>query len=234
MKYNWSSITPTRDRDINPIGFSFELIYDYEWNQFNESGEFIIEDGLLKPKFGNFNFHRFELNTKFYFPLWSDHTLTAKLRAGSILGPEVPSFFNFFLGGLIGMKEYPFYSLEGNEIAWLNVTYRFPLARNIDARIGHLYIDKIFLSVYADIGNAWTGDSWKFESTKRGIGAELRIQMNSYYLFPTAIFFDAAYGFDQFKRVINFKEITYGKEFKFYGGILFGFDIVNFGNNLKF
>jgi len=234
VKYNWSSITPTRDRDINPIGFSFEFIYDYEWNQFNETGEFIIEDGLLKPKFGQFNFNRLELNTKFYFPLWSNHTLTVKLRAGSILGPEVPSFFNFFLGGLIGMKEYPFYSIEGNEIAWINVAYRFPLARNIDARIGHLYIDKMFLTVYADIGNAWTGDSWKFESAKRGVGAELRIQMNSYYLFPTAIFFDAAYGFDQFKRVINFKEIIYGKEFRFYGGILFGFDVVNFGNNLKF
>jgi Tol biopolymer transport system component len=234
VRYNWTSTTPTRDRDINPIGFSFDLVYDYEWNQFNENGEFIIEDGLLKPKFGNFNFHRLELNTKFYFPLWSHHTLTVKLRTGSILGPEVPSFFNFYLGGLIGMKEYPFYSLEGNEVAWLHIAYRFPIARNIDARLGHLYIDKIFLSVYADIGNAWTGDSWKFESAKRGIGTELRIHLNSYYLFPTDIFFDAAYGFDQFTRVINFEEIIYGKEFRFYGGVLFGFDIVNFGNNLKF
>ncbi len=56
VKYNWSSITPTRDREINPVGFSFEFIYDYEWNEFNESGEFVIEDGLLKPKFGHLQF----------------------------------------------------------------------------------------------------------------------------------------------------------------------------------
>jgi len=234
VKYNWSSITPTRDRDINPIGFSFEFIYDYEWNEFNETGEFIIEDNLIKPKFGHFNFHRLELNTRFYFPLWSDHTLTAQLRAGTILGPEVPAFFNFFLGGLIGMKAYPFYAIEGNDLAWIHLAYRFPLARDIDAKFGHLYLDKIFLSINFDVGNAWTGEALKFEGTKKGIGAELRIHMNSYYLFPTDLFFNASYGFDQFQRIVNNQIITYGKEFRFYGGILFGFDIVNIDNNLKF
>jgi len=234
VKYNWSSITPTRDREINPIGFSFEFIYDYEWNEFNETGEFIIEDGLLKPKFGHFNFHRLELNTRFYFPLWSDHTLTAQFRAGTILGPEVPAFFNFFLGGLIGMKAYPFYAIEGNDLAWIHFAYRFPLARDIDVKFGHLYLDKIFLSINFDVGNAWTGEALKFEGTKKGIGAELRIHMNSYYLFPTDLFFNASYGLDQFQRIVNNQVITYGKEFRFYGGILFGFDIVNIDNNLKF
>ena len=234
VKYNWSSIIPTRDREINPIGFSFEFIYDYEWNEFNENSEFIIEDGLLKPNFGHFNFHRLELNTRFYFPLWSDHTLTAQLRAGTILGPEVPAFFNFFLGGLIGMKAYPFYAIEGNDLAWIHFAYRFPLARDIDVKFGHLYLDKIFLSINFDVGNAWTGEALKFEGTKKGIGAELRIHMNSYYLFPTDIFFNASYGLDQFQRIVNNQVITYGKEFRFYGGILFGFDIVNIDNNLKF
>jgi Tol biopolymer transport system component len=234
VKYNWSSITPTRDREINPIGFSFEFIYDYEWNELNETGEFIIEDGLLKPKFGIFNFHRIELNTRFYFPLWASHTLTAQLRFGSILGPEVPSFFNFFLGGLIGMKAYPFYAVEGNDLAWIHFAYRFPLARDIDAKFGHLYLDKIFLSINFDVGNAWTGEELSFEGTKKGIGAELRIHMNSYYLFPTDLFFNASYGFDEFERIVNNQIITYGKEFRFYGGILFGFDIVNIDNKLKF
>ena len=110
----------------------------------------------------------------------------------------------------------------------------YPLARDIDARFGHLYLDKIFLSINFDVGNAWTGEALKFEGTKKGIGAELRIHMNSYYLFPTDIFFNASYGFDQFDRIVNNQKITYGKEFRFYGGILFGFDIVNIDNNLKF
>jgi hypothetical protein len=57
--------------------------------------------------------------------------------------------------------------------------------------------------------------------------------MNSYYLFPTAIFFNASYGFDTFSRTVEREVITYGKEWRLYGGILFGFDIVNNtpGNN---
>jgi len=146
----------------------------------------------------------------------------------------VPAFFNFFLGGLIGMKAYPFYAIEGNDLAWIHFAYRFPLARDIDVKFGHLYLDKIFLSINFDVGNAWTGEALKFEGTKKGIGAELRIHMNSYYLFPTDIFFNASYGLDQFQRIVNNQVITYGKEFRFYGGILFGFDIVNIDNNLKF
>ncbi len=233
LKYSWKSITPTRDRDINPTGFAFDFIYDYEFNKFNESGDYVVEEGLLKPKFENFNFHRLELNTRFYIPLWYDHTLTVQFRGGTILGPEVPSFFNFYLGGLIGMKAYTFYAVEGNELAWLHLVYRFPLARNIDTRLGHLYLDKIFLSFNFDIGDAWTGDAWKFENMKKGAGAEIRLHMNSYYLFPTDLFFNASYGFDKFKRIVNHQTITYGKEWRFYGGILFGFDIVNSGNNLK-
>ena len=234
IRYNWTSLSPTRDRDINPIGFALDIMYDFESDEYNESGDYIIEDGLLKPNFNTYNFHRIELNTRLHFPLWSHNSLTVRLRAASILGPELPSFFNYFLGGLVGIKAYPFYAVEGNEIAWIHLEYRFPLFRNMDLKFGHLYLDKIFLSLYFDIGDAWTGDSWKFEGTKRGVGAELRIHMNSYYLFPTAIFFDAAYGLDQFNRIVNREIITYGKEWQFYGGILFGFDIVNFDNNLKF
>ena len=234
LTYSWEAIALSRDRDINPTGFSLNVIYDYESNKFNESGEYVVEDGLLKPKFELFNFHRLELNARVYLPLWSDHTLTAQLRAGSILGPAVPSFFNFYLGGLLGMKAYTFYAVEGNEIAWIHFAYRFPLAKDIDAKFGHLYLDKIFLSINFDVGDAWTGDSWKLESTKKGIGAELRIHMNSYYLFPTDIFFNASYGFDKFERVVRNEIITYGKEWRFYGGILFGFDIVNLENSIRF
>ncbi|MGD8306615.1 MAG: biopolymer transporter Tol [Ignavibacteria bacterium] len=234
ITYDYTSIVPDLDSDINPLGFSLNLKYDYEWNDFNESGEYIVEDGLLKPRFGKFNFHRLELNTRLHLPLLLDHTLTVKLRAGSILGPKVPSFFDFYLGGLVGMKGYPFYSIEGNEIAWMHLAYRFPVARNIDTRFGHLYLDKVFLSFNFDIGNAWNGDEIKPNGFKKSIGAELRIHMNSFYLFPTDIFINAEYGLDEFTRVIDTETISYGKEFRFYGGILFGFDIVNNGLNFKF
>lgn len=225
LKYDLEILKPYVDADINPIGAEVELQYNYESNKFNEEGELVLEDGLIKPKYKIFNFHRLELNSKLHFPLFNDHTLTFQFRAGTIFGPQVPDFFDYYLGGLIGMKAYPFYSISGNEIGWINLTYRFPLFRNIDVRTGHLYLDKIFVSVYGDFGNAWNGSIPNLKDFKKGAGAEIRLALSSYYLFPTSIFFNASYGFDKFEREINNKIISYGKEWRFYGGLLFGFDI---------
>lgn len=232
-KFVWDAFLPSRDMDINPVGFAIDFAYNYEFNKFNPDGEYTVEDGLLKPQYQNFNFHRLELNSRLHLPAFPYHTLTTTLRAGSILGPEQPDFFDFYLGGLLGMKAYPFYAISGNEIAWLNLTYRFPLFRNIDATFGHLYLDKIFLSVHGDIGNAWSGDIPEFDTFKKGAGAELRFQLNSYYLFPTSIFFNASYGFDSFERVVRGETVKYGKEWNFYAGVLFGFEILNSNKQVR-
>ncbi len=126
-KYTFNAIAPTKDEDINPIGMHLDLTYDYEWNEFNDQGNYTVQDGILKPLYNHYNFHRLELNSTIHFPLWAKHTLSAQIRAGSILGPQVPDFFDFYLGGLIGMKAYPFYAISGNKIAWLDLAYRFPL-----------------------------------------------------------------------------------------------------------
>lgn len=231
VKYTWKSILPTKDEDINPAGFNIDLRYTYEFNDFNDNNEYTDGGGYLKPLYNHYNFHRVELLSALYLPVFDSHTFNTSLRIGSILGPQMPDFFDFYLGGLIGMKSYPFYAISGNEIAWLNFTYRFPLFRNIDTRIGHLYLDKIFLSFSGDIGNAWNGNLSESGKFKKGIGTELRLQLNSYYLFPTSIFINASYGFDKVTRIINDQVINYGKEWHFYGGILFGFDILNFNNS---
>ncbi|MBU2492638.1 MAG: biopolymer transporter Tol [Bacteroidetes bacterium] len=223
IKYENKTIIPNIDSDINPLGREVSLQYDYEFNEFNPNSEYEVVDGILKPLYEDFNFHKLELNWKEYYEVVKGHTLTTQLRAATIFGPQLPDFFDFYLGGLLGMKSYPFYSISGNELAWLNLTYRFPLFRNIDARFGHLYIDKIYMSVYGDIGNAWNGEIPEFNNFKKGAGAEIRVKINSFYLFPTSIFFNAAYSFDEFTREVIGEKITYGKEWLFYGGILFDF-----------
>ena len=232
-KYTWNAILPTKDSDINPVGMDLNLTYNYEFSDFNDDGEYTVEDGFLKPQYSNFNFHRLELKAGMFMPLFDSHTFNTTLRVGSILGETMPDFFDFYLGGLIGMKAYPFYAVSGNELAWLNFTYRFPLFRNIDTKVGHLYIDKIFLSFSGDIGNAWNQKATKLNDFKKGVGAEIRIQLNSYYLFPTSLFFNASYGFDQFERNVNDEVVKYGKEWNFYGGILFGFEILNFNKSSR-
>lgn len=225
VKLTTEAYIPTVDADINPIGRKIEIQYNYEMNEYNPDSEYEVADGILKPIYEDFNFHRLELNWHENHQIFNSHTISARLRAGSILGPEVPDFFDFYLGGLLGMKGYPFYAVSGNEIGWLNLTYRFPLFRNIDSRIGHLYLDKIYMSVYADIGNAWTGEFPSIDEFKKGAGAELRIKMTSFYLFPTSLFFNAAYSFDEFSRDVRGEEFKYGKEWRFYGGVLFDFNL---------
>ncbi len=224
IKYSHDGIIPTVDSDINPVGRRVEIKYDYEFNRFNPDNEYEISDGLLKPLYKNFDFNRLELNWKEYIQVAKGQTLNLSFRAATIFGPPVPDFFDFYLGGLIGMKSYPFYSVSGNKLGWVNVSYRFPLFKNIDTRVGQLYIDKIFFSVYGDFGNAWTGKFPALSDFKKGVGAEVRIKMNSFYLFPTSFFFDAAYSFDKFSRTVLGEQVTYGKELSFYGGILFDFN----------
>ena len=223
VKYNHEGIKPTTDSDINPVGRKVEVKYDYESNRYNPDGNYEVSDGYLVPIYQNFDFSRLEVNWKEYIQVFKDNTLNFQLRVAGILGKTVPDFFDFYLGGLIGMKSYPFYSVSGNKLGWLNVTYRFPLFKDIDTRIGQIYLDKVYFSVYGDLGNAWNGNMPSISNFKKGVGAEVRIKMNSFYLFPTSVFFNAAYSFDKFSRKILGETVTYGKEWNFYGGILFDF-----------
>ena len=224
-KYNFSLHVPNVDDDINPIAEELEIKYNYEINRFNPDNNYTYSDGSLVAAYNHYNFHRLELNSKLTFPTFRLHTFTATIRGGKIFGPTVPDFFDFYLGGLIGMRAYPFYAISGNDILWMNLTYRFPLWKNIDSKLGPLYLDKIFFSVYGDVGNAWNSDQTKLHDFKKGTGAEIRFALNSFYLFPTAVFFNASYGFDSVTRQTRDNvTVTYGKEMRYYAGVLFGFD----------
>ncbi len=227
LKYTYASVASNRDASINPIERRVEVKLNYEFNRYNDKGEYEVDDGMLKPVYGHYDFPRLELNWWESFPLFKHHSLTFRLRYGTIFGPQVPDFFDFYLGGLVGMKGYPFYSLSGNEIAWINATYRFPLFRHIDARWGPWYLDKIYFSVYGDYGNAWNKGAPDFADFKKDVGAEIRVKLISFYIFPTAIFMNWAYSFDQFERTTHYFNRHYkvGKEWRFYFGVLFDFNL---------
>ncbi len=211
------------DSDINPVGRKIVLRYNYEMNKFNNKGEYEIKNGTLRPQYNKFYFNSYDFSWDENIRIKNSSTLNFKLRSAGIIGKTVPDFFDFYLGGLVGMKSYPFYAVSGNKLMWFNLTYRFPLFKNIDTRFGQIYLDKIFMSLYADYGNAWTNEQLDFNKFKKGAGVELRVKMNSFYIFPTSLFFNASYSFDKFTRKIRDKSVTYGKEWSFYGGILFDF-----------
>jgi Tol biopolymer transport system component len=225
---NLEGIYPSRTQEINPVGRKIRLRYDYEFNKFNPSSEYEVSNGLLVPKYSQVNFHRLEMSWResHKLPGWR-HTLSAQVKAGTIFGPPVDDFFDFYIGGLGGMKGYPFYSMGGNEFGYANLTYRFPLFEHIDMRFLQLYFDKLYAALYGDVGEAWTGGGPQAQHFKRDAGVELRLEAFSYYAFPTRIFFNATYGFDRFDRYLSntASTVTYGKEWNFHFGVLFGFDL---------
>ena len=220
-------LMPYIDSDINPVGREITFQFNYDLDKFNSDGNYIAnESGVIVPQYNNYTFFKTEFDWQEHISLNKyHHTINGRIKAGSIIGPELPSFFNYYVGGLVGMKGYPFYSIEGNKSYWMHLEYRLPIFKNIDNRFGPWYLDKIFMSVYADVGNAWSGKFVGMDKTKKAAGAEIRIKMNSFYLFPTAIFVNVAYGFDKFSTVVREKDITYGKEFLFYAGVLFDFSL---------
>ncbi len=225
LAYDYEYTYPSKNSDINPIGRKIELKYDYELSKINPS-LVANSNGTVSTEYETRKLHKL-------YGSWSEtvglfhnlHSIGLKLTGGTIFGPPVEDFYNLYATGLPGMKGYPFYALGGGRIAVANLTYRFPLISKIDTRLSPLYLDKLYLSLYGDVGNAWDGKNTRLKDFKKDIGAQLRLQAFSFYVFPTSIFMDAAYGFDEFTKVFQNKAVTYGKEWHFYFGALFGFDL---------
>jgi Tol biopolymer transport system component len=231
LTYSYSSFTPNRNDDINPIGKYIRLRYDYEMNDLNP--ELTVDDqGNVTEKFEKAKFHRLEGDYIQSFGLFNNsHSLSIRLRAGAIFGPQQDNFFDFYASGFPNMKGYPFYAIGGNRFASANLTYRLPIVTDINFKLLQFYFDKLYFSVYGDIGNAWNGKAAKLKNFKKDLGFELRLLTYSYYVYPTAFAFNAAYGLDQFSRVFptttgEQKLVTYGKEWRYYFTVLFGFDFL--------
>jgi hypothetical protein len=223
------AVAPSRTVDINPVGRRVMLRIGRELNKivsFDSAGNAEYEESPTgpHPKYARVNFTRLELSWKEYLPFFfRDQTISIAFHGSTIPEHTVDDFFDSYAGGLIGMRGYPFYALAGNEMATVGLTYRFPISNNLDIRFLQLYFDKLYASVFADVGNAWSSTAGRW---KRDAGAELRLESFSYYAYPTRIFFGAAYGFDRFNRYVPSRSqtVTYGKEWRFYFGVLFGFD----------
>ncbi|MGB2869571.1 MAG: biopolymer transporter Tol [Bacteroidota bacterium] len=232
-QFTLNGINPSVDKDINPVGRSVFFRYAMEFNEYNKELEYDVVDGVLVPRFTNFNFHRLELQWNEHLAMPFDrHTLSMSVRRGTILGERADTIFHFYAGGFIGMKGYPFYAIEGNDVATLNMAYRFPLWTHINARFLQFFFTKLYGSFFADLGNAWTGVLPSLNQWRSDAGFELRLEAFSFYSYPTRISFSGAYGFDQFTRSFQGVDVTYGREWRFYLGVLFGFELNEFARRL--
>lgn len=204
---------------INPrFGRRFTLRYDRLHNKFIEDFEINRRYSTVQEVFKPFDYNQFSFDWSEYFSLPHQHGLELHVKGGFIDKP-IESFFNFFAGGLLGLKGYPYYSIEGRKLLNTSLSYRFKLSDNLGINIPPFQFDKLYAGFFFDYGNAWDEGSIKFGDFKKDVGFQIRIDTFAFYNFPMRLFFDGAYGLDDVRN----RNIDYGKEWRFYFGFTFDY-----------
>ncbi|HPG39009.1 MAG TPA: hypothetical protein PLP19_09140 [bacterium] len=214
-------VVPNLNSSINPnAGYKMDVRYSYELNDFFEDYATDNDYGTPQEIYSNYNYHRVEADWTGYMPMpWSrKHALSMNVRGGWIDRP-VDSFFNFFAGGMPGLRGYPFYSIEGRKLLIGRFAYRFPVFSHWQKRFFNITTDKLYLGAFMDYGNAFDENKVDFSKFKRDAGLEMRFSALSFYGFPTAMSLSAAYSLDKVEN----EGYTYGKEWRYYFNLLFDY-----------
>lgn len=221
---------PDRNSDVVPFGLRGFTRYSYQPAELLD--EYQIKDGLLLPVYAKEQNHSLEANIR-----WTTKTkllpIGLRARAFTFLNSPDDYFYLDYIGGFIGMRSYPFFSIGGNTTVFAEASTFFPILPKIEKQFGRTTFHKLWAKVYAEVGNGWGGPLEIGNNMKSGVGAELRLSMSSYYLFPSKFFVNASYGFDEinlrlpeeFISTAGSNSATYGRELLFYFGLLFEFDL---------
>jgi len=247
FRLNWQikKVLPNVNEDMNPnngvdIATQISRNYDKFMIDFGVYEDF----GTLREIFRNNYYWKMEQEGIWHhrYPLLPSLVGNLKWRFGWISMPQLDSFFNFFAGGMPGLRGYPFYSIEGRNLFSLHYTWRVPLFIEKDIHLLSFNLQNAFIGTFVETGNAWSQVSdypaldWNLfrknpsgvvksivGDFKKDVGVELRLSGFSFYAYPTAISLDFVYGLDEFQLTDRqYKTHTYGKEWRSYLTILFG------------
>lgn len=225
LGYNGNFIKPMWRGNINPTkGLKTDLKIAYDFNKMITGFGINEEFGTLKSLYDNNNTMRLELNTDIHLPvpLTNNVALNFNINSGWLENTKVDSFFNFFGGGMPGLKGYPYYSIEGTNKFIFTSLLRFPVIKNMNLAFEPFKMNCIYLGFYHQIGNAWSGEITDFDPIQ-DVGTELRIGGNTFYSFPIALTFDVVYGLDKVQYDEFNKKKTVGQNLRFYWKVLFQF-----------
>ncbi|MDZ7261481.1 MAG: hypothetical protein ONB05_05180, partial [candidate division KSB1 bacterium] len=222
LSWNYRNILPSVNSEINPTGRDLTIYYDYELNNFIK-GFKISDYGTIVETYKPYKYSKIRVDWREYFGLFKKkHALALRFKGGYIYTEEpLDSFFNLFAGGLDGLRGYPYYSIEGRKLLTGSITYRFPIFKHLNFRCLQFYFDKFYGGLFYEYGNAFDKGGYQidFSKFKKDVGLELRLDTVSFYTYPARLFFTAAYGLDEFTN----RGLTYGKEWRFYFGLSFGY-----------
>jgi len=231
--YVYENRLPYPNADVAPLGLRTTLRYSYEPSKLLDDYE--IEDNTLSPVYKSVSNQSLEGTFQYGYPVSAQSALSIYGRGFSYFNQPEDSFYLDYIGGFTGMRSYPYFAIGGNTTAMTQLSYTFPLLRNINQQVGRHSLDKLYLRLFGEAGNGWGGPLNIGDDIKTGLGAELRFAFNSYYLFPLKLFVSSAYGFNKFDVTLPNAFITestdgtvpYGNEFIFHFGLTFDFDVLN-------
>lgn len=229
----YENFVPYPNSDVAPLGLRTLLRYSYEPSKLLEDYE--IEDNTLSPVYKSTNNHSIETSIRYGYSLSGHTALSLYGRGFSYLNNPNDFFYLDYIGGFTGMRSYPYFALGGNRTAMVQISYTFPLLRDINEQWGRHSLDKLYLRLYGEAGNGWGGPLKIGENIKTGLGAEFRFAFNSYYLFPIKMFLSGSYGFNDFDVTLPDAFITnsasgkvpYGNDLLLHFGLTFDFNVLN-------
>ena len=211
----------TLDKTINPSsGYQLSVNLDLEKNNFIEGLNF-SESGTLLEEFKSNDLGRIQLGGSYHYELpWKKRwTISIKGQAGWISNNDVDSFFHFYMGGMPGIKGYPFYSIQGTKSGLLDITMRLPIFMERHFKLNWLILQNSTLGFIMQAGDAWTDEM----AIKKSIGIQWRLNGFSFFNFPTAIEAEYHHPLNKFERIINEETIEYGDKGRTYFKVLFDF-----------
>jgi len=161
------------DQWINPRG-DRRLYLDYQYRRTKlvdpEVAGGVYDDGQLLEDYG---YHQLLGSYTEFIPIgWfgktDHHTLQIDLEGGYI-SRNVMSWDEFIAGGRhpyhwgsgtignnVQFSGYEGWSLTGETMVIANMSYRFPLARNMNRKIGPTYTESLYLQFFGTLGNLWS------------------------------------------------------------------------------
>jgi hypothetical protein len=164
LGYQEQNVTNTIDMDINPSdGYRLGL----SW---------VLSDGAFGSKY---DFSQYMFQGERYFSILPEHrhNLAWHWNLGMINGESVQPFM---VGGATGtnpvfaLRGYAVGQLSGNRVATTGLEYTAPIFQHIDKMFGPLYLDRLYVTGFSDVGAAWNQGA--AANPYASYGAELRLR----------------------------------------------------------
>lgn len=104
-----------------------------------------------------------------------------------------------YLGGYSTLRGYPYFTLRGSKLWFHRFKYTFPVFNHIGKQVFHLYFDRLYASLFYEVGGMYNFDTFSLEHIKHSgswlqdYGVELRLSMMHFYRIPATAYMTFAW-----------------------------------------